>query len=257
MYNSTYVFISFPHSKGKYPMAKKKQNAAQKPKSLFLGGNCLSLQEITPLTNNQEIFFNNYDSGLSQVLIGSAGTGKTYLSLYKAFEEINNPRSSFRKIVIVRSAVPTRDMGFMPGRLDEKAEVYELPYKQICNELFNNGTAYEILKKHRDIEFITTSFIRGITLRNTIVIVDECQNLTMHEASSIMTRIGTSSKIIFCGDIIQTDLTSNRDKDIDLFLSILKNMPDEVNFTYFSVEDIVRSGIVKKFILSQIELGIT
>lgn len=252
MYNNTYVFLSFPHSKGKYYMAKKKQNVAQKPKSLFLGGNCLSLQEITPLTRNQEIFFNNYDSGLSQVLIGSAGTGKTYLSLYKAFEEINNPRSSFRKIVIVRSAVPTRDMGFMPGILSEKAEVYELPYKQICNELFDNGTAYEILKKHRDIEFITTSFIRGITLKNTIVIVDECQSLNGHELESIITRIGKCSKILFCGDFIQSDLLKLSEKEgAKKFLEVLSCLPAHFNINSFTQEDIVRSPLIRDFIIAR------
>lgn len=235
-------------------MAKKKQKQIKSP---ALGSSTLVLKNIKPMTKTQAEFFANYDTCKSQVLMGSSGTGKTFLSLYKALQEVRNPSSEYNRIVIVRSAVPTRDMGFLPGRLEEKSEVYELPYRAICNELFGRGDAYEILRKHRDIEFITTSFIRGITLDRTIIIVDECQNLTMHEASSIMTRIGTSSKIIFCGDIIQTDFTSNRDKDIDLFLKILKNMPDEVDFTYFAAEDIVRSGIVKKFILSQMELGIT
>lgn len=235
-------------------MAKKKQRQIKSP---ILGSSSLSLKHIKPLTETQANFFENYNTGKSQVLMGSPGTGKTFLSLYKALQEVHDPDSEYNRIIIVRSAVPTRDMGFLPGNLLEKSEVYELPYRAICNELFRRGDAYEILRKHRDIEFITTSFIRGITLDRAIIIVDEFQNLTMHESSSIITRVGTNSKIIFCGDTIQTDFTSSKDKNIDLFLKILKNMPDEVDFTHFAAEDIVRSGIVKKFILSQMELGIT
>lgn len=255
MYNNALVF-NFPHSKVSYFMAKRKQNVHDKNKSTLFSGSSLTLKEISPLTAAQEQFFENYHSGKSQVLLGSPGTGKTFLSLYKAFQEISNLRSGYRRIVVVRSAVPTRNMGFMPGSREEKSEVYELPYKQICNDLFGRGDAYEILKKHRDIEFTTTSYIRGITLSNTIVIVDEFQNLTMHEASSIITRIGAGSKIIFCGDTLQTDFTQNKDKDIGLFLKTLENIPNDVAFTHFGVKDIVRSGLVKKFILSQIELGI-
>jgi predicted ribonuclease YlaK len=233
-------------------MAKKRQSAQKKAKSSLLGSSCLSLQEIKPLTANQEIFFDNYDSGLSQVLIGASGTGKTFLSMYKAFEEITRLRNGFRKIVIVRSAVPTRDMGFMPGSLEEKAEVYELPYKQICNELFANGTAYEVLKKHRDIEFITTSFIRGITLNNTIILVDEFQSLNGHELESIITRAGKCSKILFSGDFVQSDLTKFSEKEgSKKFLDVLANLSEHFNINSFTQEDIVRSGMIKDFLIQR------
>ena len=233
-------------------MAKKRQNTQRKPKSSLLGSSCLNLQEIQPLTANQEIFFNNYDSGLSQVLIGPSGTGKTFLSMYKAFEEINDLRNGFRKIVIVRSAVPTRDMGFLPGTLSEKGEVYELPYKQVCNELFSNGTAYEVLKKHRDIEFITTSFIRGITLEHTILIIDEFQSLNGHELESILTRAGKHTKVLFSGDFVQSDLTKFSEKEgSKKFLEVLSKLPEHFAINGFTEDDIVRSGLVRDFIIQR------
>ena len=233
-------------------MAKPKQNAQKKQKSSLLGSSCLHLKEITPLTANQEIFFNNYDSGLSQILIGASGTGKTFLSMYKAFEEINNLSNGFRKIIVVRSAVPTRDMGFMPGTLGEKAEVYELPYRQICNELFGNGTAYEVLRKHRDIEFITTSFIRGITLNNAIILVDEFQSMNGHELESIVTRSGKNTKVLFSGDFVQSDLTKFTEKEgSKKFLEVLSELPNHFNVNSFTQEDIVRSPLVRDFIIKR------
>jgi predicted ribonuclease YlaK len=233
-------------------MAKKRQNTKNKPKSSLLGSSCLHLEEIQPLTVNQATFFDNYDLGLSQVLLGSSGTGKTFLSMYKAFEEINNLRNGYRKIVVVRSAVPTRDMGFMPGTLDEKGEVYELPYKQICNELFKNGTAYEVLKKHRDIEFITTSFVRGVTLDHAIILVDEFSSLNGHELESIVTRAGKHSKILFCGDFVQSDLTKLSEKEgSKKFLEVLASMPTHFAINSFTEGDIVRSSLVRDFIITR------
>ena len=161
--------------------------ARRKTKKLLSDTNLL-LEDIQPITSNQTLFFENYTSNKSQVLLGYPGTGKTFMALYKALEEMNEPLSEYHRVVIVRSAVPTRDVGFLPGTLAEKGEVYELLYKAICSELFNRGDAYEILKKHKNIEFITTSFIRGLTLDKSIIIVDEFQNMTAHEADSVLTR---------------------------------------------------------------------
>jgi len=208
----------------------------------------LELQECEPLTVAQSDFFNNYDEGKSQVLSGSAGTGKTFMSLYKAFSEILNSKLNYRRIVIVRSAVATRDVGHLPGTLEEKQAIYEIPYIGICNELFNRGDAYGLMKKNGIIDFLLTSYVRGITLDETIVIVDEFQNLTAHEADSILTRLGKGSKIIFCGDTCQTDFTKNNEKDVKYFIEILKNMPGWFDINEFSTDDIVRSGIVKDYI---------
>lgn len=233
-------------------MAKRPQKSQPKPKNFLLGGNGFSLKTISPLTPVQAQFFNNYDSGKSQVLIGASGTGKTFLSLYKAFEEINNLRKEYRKVIVVRSAVPTRDMGFMPGNKEEKSEVYEAPYKQICTELFSRGDAYEILKKHKDLEFITTSYVRGITLDNTILIIDEFQSLNGHELESIVTRTGKNSKIIFCGDFVQSDLNKMSEKEgAKKFLEVIAQMPSHFNINGFTEEDIVRSPLVRDFIVTR------
>lgn len=210
----------------------------------------LNLRDIQPMTGAQEEFFENYDSGKSQVLIGYPGTGKTFLALFKALEEITTNKD-LNRIVIVRSAVPTRDLGFLPGGLDEKGEVYELPYKQVCTDLFGRGDAYEILKKHGLITFLTTSYVRGVTLDHTVVIADEFQNFTAHEADSIVTRLGKGSKILFCGDFFQTDLTKSKDLDVYKFVEVLESMDNWFAETNFEVEDIVRSGIVKAYITSK------
>lgn len=213
-----------------------------------LVANHLSLVDVAPITDNQTAFFEKYKSDKSQVMLGYPGTGKTFMALYKAFEDLNNPLTDYQRIVIVRSAVPTRDVGFLPGTLAEKGEVYELPYKSICTELFERGDAYDILKKHRTIEFITTSFIRGLTLDRSIIIVDEFQNMTAHEADSVITRVGNFSKILLCGDILQRDLTKGSEKNIEKLLNVLRRMENTFDFTEFGEDDIVRSGLVGDYI---------
>lgn len=226
----------------------------RKAKKLFVSENNLTLADISPITKNQTAFFESFESDKSHVLLGCPGTGKTFLALYKAFEMLNDPKSEYHRIVIVRSAVPTRDVGFLPGTLAEKGEVYELPYKAICTELFGRADAYEILKKHRAVEFITTSFIRGLTLDHAIIIVDEFQNMTAHEADSVITRVGNWSKIILCGDIMQRDLNKHSEKNIESLLKVLENMEDQFAFTYFDEDDIVRSGLVGSYIKTKYKM---
>jgi phosphate starvation-inducible protein PhoH len=222
--------------------------ARRKDKRSTLVTNHLVLKEVSPLTDNQELFFDNYESDKSQVLLGYAGCGKTYLALYKALEDINDPKTPYKRVVIVRSAVPSRDLGAMPGSLQQKTEMYELPYVSICNELFSRGDAYELLKKRKTVEFISTSYIRGITLDNTIVIVDEIQNMTAHEAESVLTRAGLDTKVIICGDILQRDITKRSEKNVELFLNIIEKMTDDFDFVHFNEDDVVRSGLVGSYI---------
>lgn len=209
----------------------------------------LDLADIQPLTEAQDCFFKAYAKGENHLLLGYPGTGKTFLSLFKAFEETLDKRKC--GIVIVRSAVPTRDVGFLPGNLEEKGEIYELPYQQITNELFGRGDAYEILKKHGVIRFLTTSYIRGITLDDVIIIADEFQNMTAHEADSIITRLGKNAKIIYCGDFMQTDLIKNKEMNIHRFISVIDTMESWFDVTEFGVDDIVRSGLVKDYIITK------
>lgn len=203
---------------------------------------------VMPLTDRQGVCFESYDSGKSQVLRGSAGTGKTFIAMYNAFNEILNSKQRYRRIVIVRSAVATRDIGHLPGTMEEKGAVYELAYMGICNELFGRGDAYGLLKKVGAIQFMLTSYVRGITLDETIVIVDEFQNLSNHELDSIITRLGKKSKIIFCGDTIQSDITRGSERDNSAFFKVLDGMEKDFDTHVFDSSDIVRSGIVKRYI---------
>lgn len=227
--------------------------AKRKPKRL-ISDTSLFLKDIKPITENQMIFSDNYLSGKSQVLLGYPGTGKTFIALHKAFEELDNPNNNHQKIVIVRSAVSTRDQGFLPGTAAEKAEVYEFPYKIICSELFGRDDAYEILKKHQIVQFITTSFVRGLTINNAIIIADEVQNMTAHEADSVLTRVGNFSKILFCGDILQRDISKRSEKTIEFMLNVLQHMPEDFDFTYFNENDIVRNSLITNYIKTKYKL---
>ena len=212
------------------------------------------LRTISPLTTNQKLAFNAYEDGQNLVLHGYAGTGKTFLSVYLALKELLDGKGPYDRIIILRSVVPSRDVGFLPGTLKEKAEVYERPYKQICNELFEKGDAYDILKNRGVIEFETTSFLRGITFRNSIVIVDEIQNMNSVELHTIMTRMGENSRIVFCGDFRQSDLTRyDEKKGLNDFLTVLSRM-NQFDYIEFEQSDIVRSDLVKTFIITQAEI---
>lgn len=218
------------------------------------------LTNITPLTENQEKFFKSYEEGLNMFGYGCAGTGKTFIALYLALREVLNPDSSFEKIYIVRSLVSTREIGFLPGDHEDKAALYQIPYKNMVKYMFEMPTdsdfemLYGNLKAQETISFWSTSFIRGTTLDNSIVIVDECQNLNFHELDSIITRIGENSKIMFCGDATQTDLTRTNEKNGILdFKKILHSMP-EFDIVEFGIEDIVRSGLVKSYLIAKQQL---
>ena len=209
--------------------------------------NGFQLMDVSPLTDNQAQFFQNYKSDKSQLLLGYSGTGKTFMAMHQAFKEIMMG-SDYKRVVFVRSAVPTRDIGFLKGTEAEKGAVYELPYKKISSELFHRDDAYEVLTKHDGIRFMLTSFIRGLTIDNSIVIVDEFQNMTAHEADSVLTRIGSNSKVIICGDILQRDFTKTSEKNIEKFLQVIEQLPHQFDFNYFGENDIVRSGIVGDYI---------
>ena len=210
---------------------------------------------IQPLTNNQAKFFDLYKSGAECMLLhGVAGTGKTYIALYRALEEVLDRNNQYQQVVLVRSAVPSRDIGHLPGDEKEKTEVYTAPYIDICSRLFyNRPDAFQRLQEQKQINFLITSFVRGITLDDSIVIVDECQNMTDMELNSIMTRVGDQSKIIFCGDFRQTDLYKKGDlSGLKKFMAIADAMPS-FKTVEFEVDDIVRSSIVKEYILARLD----
>ena len=209
------------------------------------------MEEVQPVTDNQKKAVEAYDSGDSLVLAGSAGTGKTFIALSLALEDVLDKEQPYDKLVIVRSIVPTRDIGFLPGDEEEKKDAYTGPYRSICAELFENADARTKLKQAGTIQFMSTSFIRGMTISNAIVVLDEMQNLTFHELDSIITRVGNSCKFIMCGDYYQSDFTKETDRTgILKFLSIIEQLR---NFTVieFGWEDIVRSDFVRDYIMTK------
>jgi predicted ribonuclease YlaK len=219
------------------------------------------LLEIEPLTDNQRILFDQYNSGQNIFAYGAAGTGKTFVALYLALRDVLDEHTPYDKVYIVRSLVATREIGFLPGTHEDKASLYQIPYKNMVKYMFEMPDdnsfemLYENLKQQETISFWSTSFLRGSTLDNSIVIVDECQNLNFHELDSIMTRVGQDTKIMFCGDARQSDLQKSNEKTgiID-FQRILQNM-DEFSLIEFGIEDIVRSGLVKSYLIAKINLG--
>lgn len=211
------------------------------------------LKEIYPLTNNQENFFNLYRKGATAILChGVAGTGKTYIAMQNAFREILENKE-YKKVIVVRSAVPSRDIGFLPGSEKEKVEIYSLPYQEISTDLFPRfgERAWHKLKEQNLIHFMVTSYVRGLTLENSIVIVDEAQNMNDMELNSIMTRVGQHTKIIFCGDFRQTDLQKRSDMSgLKKFMEIAHHMPS-FRHVEFGVDDIVRGPLVKEYIVAR------
>ena len=208
------------------------------------------LLQYDPLTTNQETAFVSWNDGDNLVLTGSAGTGKTFIALYLALEEVLEAQF-YEKLVIVRSMVPTRDMGFLPGTKEEKEEAFTSPYKNICHELFGDKSSYNKMLNSGQISFDSTSFIRGTTYDNSVIVVDEMQNLNFHELDSVITRVGKNSKIIFCGDYKQSDFKFDDEKNgIMKFLQIVEQLR---NFTIvnFGWEDIVRSDFVRDYIMTK------
>ena len=221
-----------------------------------------NLVTIKPITDNQKQVFSSWKKGKNQFLFGCAGTGKTFISMYLALNDIFDLKSKYERVVLVRSLIPTREIGFLPGDEEDKAALYQVPYQNMVQFMFEmpneqafNGL-YDKLKGQGTLFFLSTSFLRGLTFDNTIVIVDECQNLNFHELDTIITRVGQDSKIVFCGDFDQTDLQKTNEKNgLHDFLRILEEM-EEFNFTEFTIGDIVRSGFVRSYLINKIKLGI-
>ena len=217
------------------------------------------LVDIQPITDNQKVLFDSYKEGKNVIAYGAAGTGKTFITLYNALKDVLDENTPYERIYIVRSLVATREIGFLPGDYEDKSDIYQVPYKHMVKYMFQMPSdadfemLYGNLKAQETIKFWSTSFLRGTTLDNAIVIVDEFQNLNFHELDSIITRIGEDSKIYFCGDASQTDLqkTNERNGIVD-FMKIIRSMPS-FNLIEFGIDDIVRSGLVKEYLIAKLE----
>ena len=252
-------------------MPAKKRNTPQNPVPFGMSNRQMKrkkpinldlMRTVEPLTDNQELLFKSYKKDQNIVAYGAAGTGKTFITLYNALKDVLDEKSPYEKIYIVRSLVATREIGFLPGDHEDKSSLYQIPYKNMVKYMFELPSEadfemlYGNLKTQGTISFWSTSFIRGTTLDNAIVIVDEFQNLNFHELDSIITRVGENSKIMFCGDATQSDLLKTNEKNgiID-FMKVLRIMPS-INIIEFGVDDIVRSGFVKEYILAKMEIGV-
>jgi len=219
------------------------------------------MKKIEPLTENQETLFSRYGLDQNLVAYGCAGTGKTFITLYNALRDVLNEKTQYEKIYIVRSLVATREIGFLPGDHEDKSSLYQIPYKNMVKYMFEmpDDASFEMLygnlKTQGTISFWSTSFIRGTTLDNSIIIVDEFQNLNGHELDSIITRVGENSKIMFCGDATQSDLIKTNEKNgiID-FMKVLRIMPS-FDIIEFGIEDVCRSGLVKEYLTAKHQLG--
>ena len=220
------------------------------------------LIDIEPITENQKKLFSSYDNGKQLVSYGCAGTGKTFITLFNALKSVLDETTPYERIYIVRSLVATREIGFLPGDHEDKSDIYQVPYKHMVKYMFQMPSdadfemLYGNLKSQETIKFWSTSFLRGTTLDNAIIIVDEFQNLNFHELDSIITRVGENSKIMFCGDASQSDLVKTNDRNgIHDFVNILRKMPS-FDIIEFGIDDIVRSGLVKEYIIAKLEVGL-
>ena len=219
------------------------------------------LVKIEPVTDNQKVVFDSYKKGQNQFLYGCAGTGKTFVTLYLAMQEVLRNDTPYDRVVMVRSLIPTREIGFLPGDEEDKAALYQVPYSNMVQFMFKQpneqafSMLYDRLKTQGSFYFLSTSFLRGLTFDNSIIIVDECQNLNFHELDTIVTRVGQDSKIMFCGDFMQTDLSKvNERNGLHDFLRILEEM-EEFNCLEFNIGDIVRSGFVRNYLIQKTKLG--
>jgi len=220
-----------------------------------------NLLSIKPVTDNQTAAFDAYKNNKNLFLYGAAGTGKSFISIYLALKDVLNPETPYECVYLVRSAVPTREIGFLPGDEEDKTALFQVPYQNMVQFMFEQPNEqafkmlYDKLKNQGSLMFMTTSFLRGITLDNAIIIVDECQNLNFHELDTIITRVGQDSKIIFCGDFYQTDLQKNSEKEgMQIFMNICSNM-NEFELVEYSIADIVRSGLVRSYLINKIKQG--
>jgi predicted ribonuclease YlaK len=232
-------------------LATRKKTASAEAKSQHF-----SVKKIKPLTENQEKTFNEYEEGNHLVLSGSAGSGKSFLAMYLGLKDLLQENSHYNKLIIIRSAVPSRDLGFVPGTLEEKAKIYQEPYMNIVNELIGRGDAWHFLMNKEIVQFQTTSFLRGLTFSDCIIVFDEFQSATFHEIDTVLTRVGDNCRFMLCGDFNQNDLNIKKEKSG--FTDVIKILDklDNIAHIKFGIQDVVRSGFVREYLKAKEELSL-
>ena len=234
----------------------------KRKKSVSIGAE--KMVSIAPLTENQERIFKSWDEGKHLFIYGAAGTGKTFCALYKALYDTLKATPNYDSVYLVRSLVATREIGFLPGDHEDKSSLYQIPYKNMVKYMFEMGNdsdfevLYGALKAQESVKFWSTSFLRGVTLDNSVIIIDEMQNLNFHELDSIITRVGENTRIVFCGDAMQSDLIRDKEKNgIHDFMRILEMMPDDFDMIEMGIDDICRSGLVRNYLVAKNASGIS
>ena len=240
-------------------MAVKKRGNVKKRQPI----NTDRMVKVEPLTENQKTIFKAWDEGKHLFIYGAAGTGKTFCALYKGLYDCLKATPSYDQVYLVRSLVATREIGFLPGDHEDKSSLYQIPYKNMVKYMFEaaNDSDFEMLygalKAQETIKFWSTSFLRGVTLDNSVIIIDEMQNLNFHELDSIITRVGENTRIVFCGDAMQTDLRNNNERNgIHDFMRILEMMPEDFAMVEMGIDDICRSGLVRNYLVAKNHIGL-
>lgn len=203
-----------------------------------------------PLTEKQKDSIYAFSSGKHLALLGSAGTGKTFLGIYLASSLMVDPDSQTDKIIVLRTAVQARDQGFVKGDPAEKMDPYSVPYKQAFTKIFGRANSFYDLIKAKKLVFDSTSFLRSVTFDNAVVIFDEAQNAEFREINTVITRLGQNSRLILIGDSLQDDLSKNEESGLPKFSKIVtQHLPTDFHITTFTSEDIVRSDLVKRWVI--------
>ena len=220
------------------------------------------LLPIKPVGDTQKKVFEAWGKDKNIFLTGSAGTGKTFVLLHLALKDVLNKSTPHEKVILVRSLLPSRDIGFLPGTLEEKSNLYQDPYRILIKYLFEAPSeqdlaqAYDKLVGQGSLEFYSTSFLRGQTFDRSIIIVDEASNMIFQELDTIMTRVGQDSRICFAGDMAQSDLRkTNGERDgYHNFQAILEEMK-EFDVIEFDIGDIIRSGLVRSYLIAKTNIA--
>lgn len=200
---------------------------------------------IKPRTINQAIYINNILHHDLVFGIGPAGTGKTYLAVATGLYLLNINR--INRIILTRPVIEAGEsLGFLPGTIEEKIDPYLRPLFDALNDILSGEETKRMLE-NQIIEIAPLAYMRGRTLSNSLIILDEAQNTNTSQMKMFLTRLGENSKMVITGDITQIDLPYGKESGLKQAIELFKKV-DDISFTYFEQNDIVRHGLVRKII---------